>query len=528
VALAAPALLTIGVGATLVFSWRRRAVAGVDLRLATGLVVLVSIEMCVNFIGPTHYWFNSLPLVTHNPYLGAPYIDVIKKVAGNYRIFASDSVLFPNWAAAFQLYDIRDLDAMYEKKYLLFVRNFFQDQKDINSRSGPYDRFTGAENYNVIAPLAKRLLQLSSVKYIAGMRAFTVPNRMVDEVLEQNQGHLIPGKEILIVRKEFVLGNEARDALGEHPPYERMPYRIHVGSRPKEVFCFSIALDPAVFDKAAGDGVEFILESKDSSGRITKQFSQYIDPKHNAQEQRWMDGQVDLSAYRGQNIQLLFTTTPGPKGDTLYDWAAWSNFHFQGQAIEGQAPPFKLIYNAEAKVYRYDDVLPRAAIYHHAELAGSEEEALRKLADPSLDIFQSVVLKESALNPEQRAKVAEINRRPPVPVHAASIESYQSQDVQIEASLDQSGILVLNDTDYPGWTADVDGHPAEWINANYLFRGVLLPPGKHAVRFVYRPKSFYLGAEISGATMAGLLIVGLASSRWRRKERIYNPSEIRA
>jgi hypothetical protein len=341
---------------------------------------------------------------------------------------------------------------------------------------------------------------------------------MVDEVLEQNQGHLIPGREVAIQRKEFVLGGEARDALGEHPPYERMPYRIHVGSDPKEIFSFSYALDPAVFDKNVGDGVEFILESRDSSGRITKQFSQYIDPKHHAQERRWMDGQADLSAYRNQTVELLFTTTPGPKGDTVYDWAAWSNFHFQGEApaLEGQAPPFKLVYAAEANVYRYDQVLPRAAIYHRAEMVENEDAALRKLADPSLDIFQSVVLNASTLNALQRAGIAEINRQTPEPVQAASIASYKSQDVQIEASLDRSGILVLNDTDYPGWAVTVDGRPAEAINANYMFRGVLLSSGKHVVRFIYQPESFYLGAKISGATMLGMLAIGLVTSMRRR------------
>src|SRR5205807_2747520 len=101
------------------------------------------------------------------------------------------------------------------------------------------------------------------------------------------------------------------------------------------------------------------------------------------------------------------------------------------------------------------------------------------------------------------ARVAEMNRMPPAPAQPASIKSYTSQDVKIEASLDRSGILVLNDTGYPGWMAEVDGRPVEWINANYLFRGVLLAQGKHNVRFRYRPKTFRAGVAISGLTMAG-------------------------
>jgi uncharacterized membrane protein YfhO len=122
-------------------------------------------------------------------------------------------------------------------------------------------------------------------------------------------------------------------------------------------------------------------------------------------------------------------------------------------------------------------------------------------------------LRDSALFAQQRAQVAEINREPLVQVEAASIRSYQSQDVQIEASLDRSGILVLNDTADPGWTATVDGKAAKWFDANYLFRGVLLAPGKHAVRFRYQPKSFPGESAISGLTLAGLLAVGLVLPR---------------
>jgi hypothetical protein len=249
---------------------------------------------------------------------------------------------------------------------------------------------------------------------------------------------------------------------------------------------------------------------------IAKQFSRYIDPKHNAQERRWMDGRIDLSAYRHQTVELLFTTTPGPKGNTAYDWAAWSNFHFEGQAEHHQALPFHLIYSAEATIYRYDHVLPRAAIYYRSELVPNENEALRKLLDPSLNVFQSVVLNGAELSATQRAQVADMNREAPSPVQPASIQSYTSQDVQIEASLDRSGILVLNDTGYPGWMVDVDGRPVKWLAANYLFRGVLLSPGKHIVRFRYRPKSFRRGAGISGISLAGLFVFGFMRPKRRR------------
>jgi hypothetical protein len=281
----------------------------------------------------------------------------------------------------------------------------------------------------------------------------------------------------------------------------------------QDIFYFGYALNPAVFDKA-GDGVGFRIEVKDAAGKISTLFSRYIDPKRDVQERRWMDSSIDLSRYQGQQIELLFSTDPGPKGDSAYDWAAWSGLHFAGRTSGKQE--FHLVYDGEARVYEYDDVLPRAAIYDHADVRASSAEVLRRLADSSLDIFKTVVLSASDLDPERVERLAQMNRLPAEPVRAAKIATYSSRTVGIEASLDRNGILVLNDSAYPGWTVNVDGHPAKWFTANYMFRGVFLGPGKHLVTFSYRPASFYWGAGLSGFTCLLFVALGLSLERKRR------------
>jgi hypothetical protein len=66
------------------------------------------------------------------------------------------------------------------------------------------------------------------------------------------------------------------------------------------------------------------------------------------------------------------------------------------------------------------------------------------------------------------------------------------------------------------------GRLAEWVNANYLFCGVLLLPGKHLVRFRYQPKNSRRGAAISGLSLAGLLAFGFMRSKRRRNETAEN------
>jgi hypothetical protein len=173
------------------------------------------------------------------------------------------------------------------------------------------------------------------------------------------------------------------------------------------------------------------------------------------------------------------------------------------------------------QIYEYDAVLPRAAVYYRADIEGSEAEVLRKLADPGFNIFETVLLDRTKLKPFQFATVARVNHGPAKSLREARITSYLPQAVEIHATLDQPGILVLNDSDYPGWVVEVDGNRGKWFTANYLFRGVFLPPGKHVVRFLYRPRTFYEGLSLAVLAMIGLSLPAIWSRR-ERQTRVFN------
>ncbi len=483
---------------------RRNTSAKPDAALRLGLTVLffLTAEFCLNFIAPLYYLFDHLPDRTDNPYAGAPFVTLLQDQSmAHDRILGLSGLLFPNWASAFSLFDIRDLDAMYDSKYFPFLRDFLPPCVNCPDLS---NRFTGVSEPDFRLPSTRRLLQLSSVKYIASVRPFTTSNKIIEEIYRQIRGHITPGKEIALVPPRFILDGEARATLGEHPPYERLPYKVTVGTRRQEVFHFSYALDPAVYDKG-GDGVGFTIEVEDGSGKITKLFSDFVDPHHNLHQRRWKSSDIDLSRYRGQQIQLLFSTDSGPNHDNSYDWAAWSGFHFNDEPGETK-PPFQLIYRHEAMVYRYDDVLPRASIYYHADLEPNETAVLHDLADPGFDVFEGVAVNGSKLTKIQLAEITQLARGAPERVRPATILSYRPRQVHIGASLDRPGILMLNDSDYPGWSVDVDGHRAAWLTVDYFFRGVLLSPGKHSIVYRYEPDSFRYGVLVS---LAGVVFLFL-------------------
>jgi hypothetical protein len=88
----------------------------------------------------------------------------------------------------------------------------------------------------------------------------------------------------------------------------------------------------------------------------------------------------------------------------------------------------------------------------------------------------------------------------------AAVTACRTNETVVETQCDTGAILVLCDSYYPGWQAQVDGQRMEILRADYVFRAVVLPPGKHRVVFSFRPPLFFLGAHISCAGMVVWLV----------------------
>ena len=86
----------------------------------------------------------------------------------------------------------------------------------------------------------------------------------------------------------------------------------------------SLGLKPEAWEKE-GDGVYFFVGVSD--GRSFEQlFTQTVDPFHNKSERRWIPVTVDLSAYAGEEMQVIFNTRasgPGKAADDRNDLPLW-------------------------------------------------------------------------------------------------------------------------------------------------------------------------------------------------------------
>jgi len=102
----------------------------------------------------------------------------------------------------------------------------------------------------------------------------------------------------------------------------------------------------------------------------------------------------------------------------------------------------------------------------------------------------------------------------------AEITDYTINRVDLAVKTDAPSLLILTDTDYPGWNAYMDGIKTPVWRANALFRGIEVPPGSHNVTYRYQPASLRWGEAVSLGTLF-LIMVGIAINRCylRRKTR---------
>jgi len=190
----------------------------------------------------------------------------------------------------------------------------------------------------------------------------------------------------------------------------------------------------------------------------------------------------------------------------------WLNTNWPGLRVE---PIYR---GPDGWIYRLPDSRGVAYVSYRVELVADERAALAattaRTPDPQADDF--LAREDTAAPPAlpARGSCAGQGRA------AQRVEAQTANTLTIRAESACAGLLVVNQSWAPGWTATIDGQPAPILRTNFLARGVAIPPGRHEVRFVYAPQSFTVGLILTTATsllLLGLLVWRLAAPRLPRR-----------
>lgn len=149
------------------------------------------------------------------------------------------------------------------------------------------------------------------------------------------------------------------------------------------------------------------------------------------------------------------------------------------------------------KVYENPESFPRDWAVHTLSAVPDRAAAKLKLMDPAFDARRAgfvIALAAPPLAdcPDNRSERVERTRN-------------DANRLTIAVSLACAGMVIVDDTWYPGWRATVDGESAAIYEAYGIFRGVLVPAGQHTIDMRYRPASVLVGALLS--FLAGVIAV---------------------
>jgi hypothetical protein len=117
-----------------------------------------------------------------------------------------------------------------------------------------------------------------------------------------------------------------------------------------------------------------------------------------------------------------------------------------------------------------------------------DQNALSALTQNDFDSRQVVFLP-----PETKTVIAITNQTGAKILHS----EFGLQSVDIEAEAAAPSLVVVAQTYYHNWQAEVDGAPTPLLRANVAFQAVQIPAGKHAIRIFYHDRAFEIGAAIS-------------------------------
>ena len=183
-----------------------------------------------------------------------------------------------------------------------------------------------------------------------------------------------------------------------------------------------------------------------------------------------------MPSYRSVMADLLglrYIASPVPL-DELYKVAERKGL----PPVVFNAQDFPLVARTpDAYINENPRALPRVLFAGNA-LQADFNDLIRTGAWPDFDPRRTVLL-DRPIAPEEAASKDD--------VRSVRIVSYRNTEVIIEAESEKGGFVVLNDSWDDWWYAEVNGKPAAIERANVAFRAVTVPPGKHQVRFVFRP-----------------------------------------
>ena len=100
------------------------------------------------------------------------------------------------------------------------------------------------------------------------------------------------------------------------------------------------------------------------------------------------------------------------------------------------------------------------------------------------------------------------------------LTKYEPNNMTYTVNSAKGGVVVFSEVYYPGWSATIDGQPAELGRVNYILRALNVKAGKHEVVLDFHPSSISITETIAYTALAVLLLAICAALfvEWKKRK----------
>lgn len=140
------------------------------------------------------------------------------------------------------------------------------------------------------------------------------------------------------------------------------------------------------------------------------------------------------------------------------------------------------------------------------------ELAAMKTIDPLKEAAIDVMFKDQIKNSSYAVTVND----------KIELVSYKPDELEYKYTAEGERLAVFSEIYYPaGWKCYIDGKESSYFRTDYVLRGMILPAGKHQVKFAFMPSSYFIGNKISLASsiLLFLLTAGYFISEYIKKSK---------
>lgn len=254
---------------------------------------------------------------------------------------------------------------------------------------------------------------------------------------------------------------------------------------------YSVEGYDALFSQRYGE----LLYTIKNKGMITDQIHRTdVDLKQAAEVESLGDNTTRLRLMSLLGVKYILETKLGENKSKI--------------AMEKRFPPelFTLAWEDDKwRIWEYTKAMPRAWFTGVLHVEKDLQRIVDTIFDEQTDLHKIAVVEEI---PDELKYLPKMSVESTLPNAHVRILDYQPTNVTIEVNTPISGMVILSDTFFPGWTARVDGEPSRMYRAYYALRGIPVRDGSHQITLRYEPVTFKIGILLSAAGI--LFSIGLS------------------